>query len=103
MMPLPHIDDAITVTMAMMASSQLVWRRSEECRHVPLGDEMEDEGAYSCEKESDRHVKTSKKRYENRCSEHGKHVLYTKDKHSGRAKLTGILQKNHCFFCVFFC
>ena len=50
-------------------------RRAEESRHVPFGNEMEQECADSCEKQGDRYVETCEQGHENCGSKHGKQML----------------------------
>ncbi len=65
--------------------------RAQECRDLHLGQEVENEGADTCEKQGGAHRETGNYRNQNGGSEHGEHVLEAEGKHLARSKLTGIV------------
>ena len=65
--------------------------RTQECRDLHLGKEMEKDGAQTCEKQGGAHGKAGNDRDQHRGSEHGEHVLEAQGEHFARSKGTGII------------
>ena len=65
--------------------------RAEERRDPHLGQEVEQEGAETCEKQGGRHGETGDDRDQDRGSEHGEHVLETEGKHLPGTEGPGIV------------
>ena len=65
--------------------------RAQECRDLHLGEDVENEGAKSCEQQGGAHGEAGDHRDQDRGSEHGEHVLEAQGKHLALAKLAGVI------------
>ena len=64
---------------------------TKECRHLLFGDEVEQQRAQTGTQQSGGNAQAGEQRHQNRCAEHGKHVLHTQNKHPTGAQLFGVV------------
>ena len=64
---------------------------AEECRDLLFGDKVEQQGAQTGTQQSGGNAQAGEQRHQNRCAEHGKHVLHTQNEHPACAQLFGVV------------
>ena len=72
-------------------AAQICKGRAEECRDLLFGNEVEQQGAQTGTQQRGGNAQAGEQRHQNRCAEHGKHVLHTQNEHPASAKLFGVI------------
>ena len=65
--------------------------RAKESRNFALGDEMEQQGAQTGAQQRGGNAQAGEQRHQDRCTEHGEHVLNAQDQHPAGTQLPGIV------------